>query len=178
MAGRAELRLGAPGSERGNASQGPAAGEPFLLSRSSTIIGRAEDCDVRLNDPLASRRHAEVRRESWRYLLTDLGSRNGTRVNGEPVEAAHQLQHGDTILIASVPLRFEDPNATVPVARDALRQATYDGRPGHPVLVGAHHWAPLAGATSGDRGARPYLVSHGVTEVECGDLHHGRDEDA
>jgi pSer/pThr/pTyr-binding forkhead associated (FHA) protein len=67
--------------------QGPAAGERFLLSRSSTIIGRAEDCDVRLNDPLASRRHAEVRRESWRYLLTDLGSRNGTRVNGEPVEA-------------------------------------------------------------------------------------------
>jgi len=103
--------------------QGPAAGERFLLSRSSTIIGRAEDCDVRLNDPLASRRHAEVRRESWRYLLTDLGSRNGTRVNGEPVEAGHQLQHGDTILIASVPLRFEDPNATVPVARDALRQA-------------------------------------------------------
>jgi len=66
-----------------------------------------------------------------------------------------------------------------PVAvRDALRQATYDGRPGHPVLVGTNHWATLSDALRGDRGARPYLVSHGVTEVECGDLHHGRDEDA
>jgi DNA-binding response OmpR family regulator len=103
--------------------QGPVAGERFLLDRDTTIIGRAEDCDVRLQDPLASRRHAEVRRESWRYVLLDLGSRNGTRVNGEVVTASHHLQHGDTILIASVPLRFEDPNATVPVAREALRQA-------------------------------------------------------
>jgi DNA-binding winged helix-turn-helix (wHTH) protein len=103
--------------------QGPAAGERFLLQRPSTIIGRAEDCDIRLQDPLASRRHAEVRRESWRYILVDLGSRNGTRVNGQPVTAPQPLQHGDTILVASVPLRFEDPNATVPVAREALRQA-------------------------------------------------------
>jgi CTP:molybdopterin cytidylyltransferase MocA len=61
--------------------------------------------------------------------------------------------------------------------RDALLQATYHGRPGHPVLVGAHHWDALAATVTGDRGARRYLVEHGVTEVECGDLHHGRDED-
>ena len=42
--------------------------------------------------------------------------------------------------------------------RDTLRQATYDGRPGHPVLVGANHWQPLSDALRGDRGARPYLV--------------------
>ncbi len=61
--------------------------------------------------------------------------------------------------------------------RVALRQATYDGRPGHPVLVGADHWQALSDALEGDRGARPYLRTHGVAEVECGDLHHGRDED-
>ena len=60
---------------------------------------------------------------------------------------------------------------------DALRQASYDARPGHPVLVGANHWQPLIDSLHGDRGARPYLVAHGVVEVECGDLHHGRDED-
>jgi hypothetical protein len=103
--------------------QGPVAGERFLLDRPLTVIGRAEDCDVRLHDPNASRRHAEVRRESWRYLISDLGSLNGTHVNGQPVSDPHQLQHGDTILIASVPLRFEDPNATVPVPREVLRQA-------------------------------------------------------
>ena len=61
--------------------------------------------------------------------------------------------------------------------RDTLRQATYDGRPGHPVLVGANHWARLSDTLHGDRGARPYLTAHGVVEVECADLHHGRDED-
>lgn len=63
------------------------------------------------------------------------------------------------------------------VAVDTLRQAVYRGRPGHPVVLGRAHWAPLAREVAGDRGARGYLVRHGVVEVECGDLHHGRDVD-
>ncbi|MBI3973104.1 MAG: FHA domain-containing protein [Chloroflexi bacterium] len=103
--------------------EGPAAGEQYLLDQLVTRIGRAEDCNIRVRDPLASRRHAEIRRESWRYLLVDLGSRNGTHVNGVPITGQYQLQNGDTIFIAATPLRFEDPNATIAVARDALRQA-------------------------------------------------------
>lgn len=61
--------------------------------------------------------------------------------------------------------------------RDALRQATYAGRPGHPVLVGARHLPALAASATGDRGARPFLVARGVREVECGDLWDGRDID-
>lgn len=112
--------LGLPASLIG---EGPIAGARYLLEQTSTIIGRAEDCHIRLQDPLASRRHAEIRREPWRYLIVDLGSRNGTRVNGRQITGPHQLQHGDSVLVASIPLRFEDPNATVPVAREALRQA-------------------------------------------------------
>ena len=103
--------------------QGRLAGARFSLERPVTIIGRAEDCHVRLQDPLASRHHAEVRRESWRYLLVDLGSRNGTHVNGALLTDPHQLQHGDAVLIAATPLRFEDPNATVGVTRESLRRA-------------------------------------------------------
>jgi DNA-binding response OmpR family regulator len=103
--------------------QGPVAGARFPLTRPVTILGRAEDCDVQLDDPLASRRHAEVRRETWRYVLIDLGSRNGTLVNGEAITTPHHLQHGDAISLASIPLRFEDPNATTAVAREALRRA-------------------------------------------------------
>jgi DNA-binding response OmpR family regulator len=103
--------------------QGAAAGIRYVLSQPVTLIGRAEDCHLQVHDPLASRHHAEVRRESWRYVLVDLGSRNGTAVNGQPIQGEYQLQHGDTILIATTPLRFEDPNATVTVSRSALHQA-------------------------------------------------------
>ena len=58
-----------------------------------------------------------------------------------------------------------------------LVQATYRGKPGHPVLVGADHFAALAAALAGDRGARPYLVAHDVVEIECGDLWSGADVD-
>ena len=58
-----------------------------------------------------------------------------------------------------------------------LARATYGGRPGHPVLIGRDHWAGVAEATSGDAGARDYLATHPVVEVECGDLATGEDVD-
>ncbi len=64
-----------------------------------------------------------------------------------------------------------------PYGPGTLRRASYDGRPGHPVLIGRDHWAPLAGELSGDAGARTYLARNGVTEVECGDLASGTDVD-
>lgn len=60
---------------------------------------------------------------------------------------------------------------------ETLLRATYDGRPGHPVVVGRHHWEPLAESVAGDRGAAGYLVAHGATTVECGDLATGIDVD-
>ncbi|HET6561548.1 MAG TPA: nucleotidyltransferase family protein [Marmoricola sp.] len=64
---------------------------------------------------------------------------------------------------------------------DALVRATYDGRPGHPVLLGRDHWAPLRDTVSGDVGAGPYLADdragRRVTEVSCEDLATGRDVD-
>ncbi|WP_460775485.1 nucleotidyltransferase family protein [Microbacterium sp. GXF7504] len=62
-------------------------------------------------------------------------------------------------------------------APDALAQAVYDGRPGHPVLVGRDHWGPLAADLEGDRGAGPYLRAHGAVGVECADLWSGADID-
>ena len=58
-----------------------------------------------------------------------------------------------------------------------LARATYDGRPGHPVLIGRDHWAGVVEAATGDRGARDYLATHEVNSVECGDLATGRDRD-
>ncbi len=76
-------------------------------------------------------------------------------------------------LPASVGLRVLER----PVQRSELRQAVFEGRPGHPVVLGADHWTALAAQVSGDRGARDYLVQHGAHEIECGDLSDGRDVD-
>lgn len=58
-----------------------------------------------------------------------------------------------------------------------LARATYDGQPGHPVLLGHDHWAGVLATSTGDRGARDYLAVHPVTGVECGDLATGADRD-
>lgn len=59
----------------------------------------------------------------------------------------------------------------------ALARATYHGTPGHPVLLGRHHWADVAVQAEGDTGARAYLRTHHATNIECGDLATGRDVD-
>lgn len=63
------------------------------------------------------------------------------------------------------------------VATTTLARASYDGRVGHPVLIGSAHWSGVAGVATGDRGARDYLSTHEVLLVECGDLATGRDVD-
>ena len=60
----------------------------------------------------------------------------------------------------------------------ALIRTTYDGRPGHPVVIGREHWFGVRAAAVGDRGARDYLANHALVEVECGDLATGDDVDS
>lgn len=69
-------------------------------------IGRLPDCEIPINDPNASRRHAQVRRDGDVVYLLDLGSTNGTKVNGSPVRQ-HRLEDGDVITIGTTTLRFE-----------------------------------------------------------------------
>jgi CTP:molybdopterin cytidylyltransferase MocA len=58
-----------------------------------------------------------------------------------------------------------------------LARASYQGRPGHPVLIGREHWSGVLSSAQGDRGARGYLETHDVILRECGDLATGRDLD-
>lgn len=58
-----------------------------------------------------------------------------------------------------------------------LARASYDGVPGHPVLIGGEHVAGVLKVASGDRGARDYLAAHPHDLVECGDLATGVDVD-
>jgi FhaA, N-terminal domain/FHA domain len=75
------------------------------LRRDSVTIGRLPDCDVVIDDKGASRRHAQLKRKGSVYLLTDLGSTNGTRLNGETVQS-RELRDGDKITIGSTVIEF------------------------------------------------------------------------
>lgn len=64
-----------------------------------------------------------------------------------------------------------------PLEPATLRRATYDGRPGHPVVIGRDHWAAAAASAEGDRGAGRYLRRQGAESVELSDLWDGADDD-
>ena len=92
-------------------------GQSFPLRKDRTIIGRVPTCDVVLPDHLVSRQHAEIRRESFGYAVRDLGSSNGTFVNGQRLSAAESrpLRDGDTLRLGASELQFHDPSATLRV---------------------------------------------------------------
>ena len=69
-------------------------------------IGRTNECDCVLTEPTVSRRHAELRREGERWLLRDLGSRNGTRVNGMRVLEATEVHPGDRVALGEARYRL------------------------------------------------------------------------
>jgi pSer/pThr/pTyr-binding forkhead associated (FHA) protein len=64
------------------------------------VLGRSRDADVRIADLNVSRKHAEVRQRGDEYVVVDLGSTNGTLLNGKPVERA-SLKEGDVITLGS-----------------------------------------------------------------------------
>jgi FHA domain-containing protein len=83
-----------------------ADGRRIGLGDEPVTIGRLPECEVPVNDPNVSRRHAEVRRQGADYVVVDLGSTNGTRVNGAGVRE-RRLADGDEISVGNTTLRFE-----------------------------------------------------------------------
>jgi len=88
-------------------------GEKHPLNGEVTTIGRAAENDVVIRDPRASRQHACIRRQGQYLLLEDLGSANGTFLNGERVLAPVKVWDGDRITVGGVTLIFHDPGATL-----------------------------------------------------------------
>jgi tetratricopeptide (TPR) repeat protein len=99
--------------------------------RGDLKIGRAEDNDLQLTDPKASRHHAHLEQEGSVFVLTDLDSANGTRVNGLLVTEPHPLEHGDRIDIGDTELTYQEPGRAL--------QDTIPGMEGVPTIE-----APMA----------------------------------
>ncbi|MGI8971171.1 MAG: FHA domain-containing protein, partial [Dehalococcoidia bacterium] len=85
---------------------GPSRGERYAIGAGGLIIGREEDSDVILDDPLVSRHHVRVRRQQEAYVVEDLGSRNGTLFNGDRLLRATPLLPGDRLTVGASEFQF------------------------------------------------------------------------
>ncbi len=127
-----------------------------------TLLGRTKDADLRIFDETASRRHAQISVGEDRTTLVDLGSANGTRLNGEAVTKEAVLFDGDVIGIGSVRMRYlsaegADRETVVPGEDDADVAASLDPDAADPAREG--------GGESGRRRLR--LVCEGA--IACAD---------
>lgn len=78
----------------------------FALSGPATVVGRGRDADIRFDDPNISRRHVEFRTADAEWLVVDLGSTNGTRLNGGTLSAPTPLRAGDVVQLGNTVLTF------------------------------------------------------------------------
>lgn len=113
-------------------SAGEAAGTVFPLTRSSLLIGRSADADVRVNENAVSNEHARVEIRGGNFIIRDLESTNGTFVNGRRITDSASLVGGDTIRTGSTIFTFVTREAGAPAAtvrlQDYVPEAPVAGR--------------------------------------------------
>jgi hypothetical protein len=82
-------------------------GRTELLGAAGGVVGRSRDCDITVEDPNISRHHAEVRPSGGSWIVRDLGSTNGVKVNGRRIQGPQSLKPGDTIELGTSRLNFD-----------------------------------------------------------------------
>jgi hypothetical protein len=112
---------------------GPNTGKIYPLEAPEIIIGREASNGIAINDAEVSRKHAKMSLHGSAYVIQDLGSTNGTFVNGQRVTGTQVLNPGDTVSFGeNIVLMYEaayDPNATVISSAQAPRTAAPIQRP-------------------------------------------------
>jgi FhaA, N-terminal domain/FHA domain len=104
-------RLAEPLNEAGERHRGNPVlvqdGRRLHVGSRGAVIGRSRDCDIVLDDPNVSRRHAELRPSGGAWVVADLGSTNGVKVNGRRIEGGRPLSPGDRVEFGTSSLTFE-----------------------------------------------------------------------
>jgi hypothetical protein len=83
------------------------AGRRLVVGADGGTLGRSRECDVVVSEANVSRRHAELRPTADGWIITDLGSTNGTRVNGRQIRGSERLRAGDEIELGDSVMTFE-----------------------------------------------------------------------
>lgn len=126
-------------------------------------------------------RVAVVRADDWQQGMGESLRAGLLHLGGTTARAAVVTLVDLPDVGAPVVARVLEASAARAQPAAALVRATYEGRPGHPVVIGREHWEPLLETLAGDVGAQRYLtrqdVGRTVEDVECADLATGRDVD-
>jgi hypothetical protein len=114
--------------------EGPTPGKEYLLDKSEMFIGRDLANEIVINDPEVSRKHARIFMQGLNIVIEDLGSTNGTSINGQRLMGPYVLRPGEIITFGEhIALLFEsvtsDPNATVAAIRQPAPAPAYTPAP-------------------------------------------------
>jgi len=110
--------------------QGPEPGQTFVLEQDKVEIGRDPRNEIVIGDPQVSRRHARITRRGDLWVIEDLGSTNGTFVNGMELTRPHTLANGDQVSVGgSVTLTYHGRGAETPSAEAEREPAVYKPTP-------------------------------------------------
>jgi hypothetical protein len=82
-------------------------GKRLVVGPAGVTIGRSRQCDVVVNDANVSRQHAEIRPRGGSWVLVDLGSTNGSSLNGRRIEGPEVIKPGDEVEVGTSKIRFE-----------------------------------------------------------------------
>lgn len=102
---------------------GPLEGLSFGISR-TIVIGRSLDCDLTILSSVVSRNHARLQLQGDNLFIEDLGSANGTLVNGTAVEGLHPLAHDDEIHIQDIVMHVTESYSRSSSENSAMSQTT------------------------------------------------------
>jgi len=109
----------------------------FDFEQPIIVVGRGEDTDILIDNPSMSRRHAQFRQEGAGWVVEDMGSSNGTFLNGERIEGAHPVEIGTEVAFGKFSIIFGKAVGDQPAAAPAAPGAAFDRAPAAPTMPAA-----------------------------------------
>jgi pSer/pThr/pTyr-binding forkhead associated (FHA) protein len=143
---------------------GPLSGNEFLLQAGELVIGRASENAVSIPDTSVSRRHTVIKRRDEGWTATDLGSGNGTLVNGDAITEETLLRNGDLLVLGDTELRFVDVANNTNKVPLVARRMSLDGSVGVPSSIRPRR-RTHAGNPEDTRARRRFFVGAGIIFV-------------
>lgn len=109
-----EPQFSAQGRQTAEAALEGEGGEQVQIVKGETLVGRVPGNDLVLPDTYVSRQHARIQNVNGQFIVTDLGSSNGTYINGHRLSEAHALQPGEEIIFGRTPFIFRAVSPSAP----------------------------------------------------------------